>query len=69
MFNVADPSDRGGLQVLLLTLFIDRTVVNPYAGEYKMMQQTWKIRETLANGCLYESTHRDLSTEYQHDRV
>ena len=34
-----------------------------------MMQKTWKITETLANGYSSESTQRELSNEYQHDRV
>ena len=34
-----------------------------------MMQKTWKITETLANGYSSESTRRELSNEYQHDRV
>ena len=48
--------------------------INPYAaggyfGRYKMMQKSWKITETLANGYSSESTHQELSNEYQHDRV
>ena len=48
--------------------------VNPYAagwwfGQYKVMQKTWKITETLANGYSYESIQQELSNEYQHDRV
>ena len=34
-----------------------------------MMQKTWKITETLAYGYSPESTQRELSDEYQHDRV
>ena len=34
-----------------------------------MMQKTWKMTETLANGYSYESTQQELSNEYQHDRV
>ena len=34
-----------------------------------MMQKTWKITETLANGYSSESAPRELSNEYQHDRV
>ena len=34
-----------------------------------MMQKSWKMTETLANGYSYESTQRELSNEYQHDRV
>ena len=33
------------------------------------MQKSWKIIETWVNGYLYESTQRELSNEYQHDRV
>ena len=34
-----------------------------------MMQKNLKITETLANGYSYESTQREHSNEYQHDRV
>ena len=44
-------------------------VVANFAYIYKMMQRTWKMTETLANGYLSESTPRELSNEYQHDRV
>ena len=37
--------------------------------KYKMMQRTWKMIETLAHGHSSESTQRELSNEYQHDRV
>ena len=48
--------------------------VNPYAaggyfGQYKMMRKTWKMTETLENGYSFESTRREISNEYQHDRV
>ena len=33
------------------------------------MQKTLKMTETLALGYSYESTQRELSNEYQHDRV
>ena len=33
------------------------------------MQNTWKMTETLPNGYSYESTQRELSNEYPHDRV
>ena len=33
------------------------------------MQKKRKMIETLANGYSSESTSRDLSDEYQHDRV
>ena len=38
-------------------------------GLYKMVQKTWKMTETMANGYSSESTHRELSIEYQHHRV
>ena len=45
---------------------------NPYAagglfGQYKKMKKN--ITETLANGYSSESTRRELSNEYQDDRV
>ena len=48
--------------------------INPYAAgsyfcQYKIMQKTWKITETLANGYSSKSTQWGLSNEYQHDRV
>ena len=49
-------------------------LINPYAaggyfGRYKMIQKSWKMTETLANGYSSESTHQELSNEYQHDMV
>ena len=35
----------------------------------KMMEKSWKIIETLANGYSYDSARPELSNEYQHDRV
>ena len=35
----------------------------------KTMPELLKMTETLANGYSYESTQRELSNEYQHDRV
>ena len=35
----------------------------------KKKQKSWKMTETLAYGYSSESTHRELSNEYQHDRV
>ena len=48
--------------------------VNPYAAgdkfvQYKMMHKISKIIETLANWYSSESAQRDLSNEYQYDRV
>ena len=40
-----------------------------YFCQYIKMQKTSKITETLANGYSSESSQRDLSNEYQHDRV
>ena len=34
-----------------------------------MMQKNFKMTEPLANGYSSESTQRELSDEYQHDRV
>ena len=47
---------------------------NPYAangrfGKYKMMHKTCKMTETLEHGYSSESTQRELSNEYQHDRI
>ena len=47
---------------------------NPYAAgglfcQYKMMQKNEKVTKTLAHGYSSESTPRELSNEYQHDRV
>ena len=33
------------------------------------MRKILRITETLANGYLFESTQRELSNEYRHDRV
>ena len=50
-------------------------ILNPYAaggqfGQYKKMLKTFKkMTETLAHGYSSESTQRELSNEYQHDRV
>ena len=51
-----------------------RYIVNPYAaggyfGQYKMMQKTWIMSETLANRYSSESTQQGLSNEYKYDRV
>ena len=40
-----------------------------YFGQYKMMQKSPKMTETLAMGNSSERTQRALSNEYQHDRV
>ena len=37
--------------------------------QYKMMQKNFEMTETLAYGYSSESTPRELSNEYQHDRV
>ena len=39
------------------------------AIEYKMLQKSRKMPETLAYGYSFESTQRKVSNEYQHDRV
>ena len=38
-------------------------------ANYKMMQKSWKMIETLAHGYSSESTQQELSNEYQNDRV
>ena len=49
--------------------------INPYAagglfGQNKMMQKTWKNDwNPVAHGYSSESAQRELSYEYQHDRV
>ena len=40
-----------------------------YFCQYKMMQNTWEMAETLAYGYSSESTQWELSNEYQHGRV
>ena len=49
-------------------------MVSPYAGggqfgQYKTMHKTSKMIETLVNGYSSESTKRELSNEYKHDRI
>ena len=49
-------------------------LLNPYDagdwfGQYKMMQRTWKMTETLAYGYSSESAQLELSDEYQHVTV
>ena len=48
--------------------------IYPYAAgglfcQYKMMQKTLKMTETMAYGYSSESAQQGLSNEYQHDRV
>ena len=38
-------------------------------AKYKIKQKTWRMTESLANGYSSESTQRELSKGYQHDRV
>ena len=38
-------------------------------GQYKMMPKNLKMTETLTHGYSFESTQRELSYEYLHDRV
>ena len=58
----------------LITGYIFPNCVYPYAaggsfGQYKMMQKTYKLTETLVNGYSFESAQQELSNEYQDDRV
>ena len=43
--------------------------VNPYTAGIQNDAKTLKMTETLANGYSSESTQRELSNEYQRDRV
>ena len=58
-------------QVVRITL--EYQPLNPaddgQSGQYKMTQKNFKMTETLAHGYLFESAQRELSNEYQHDRV
>ena len=40
-----------------------------YFGQYKMVQKALKMIQILANRYSSDSTQRELSNEYQHDRV
>ena len=54
---------------------ISKVSLNPYAGGGFFFQiqngvkRTFKMTETLAHGYSSECTLRELSNEYQHDRV
>ena len=54
---------RARYQLLTLMLLV-ADVVNT-----KWCKKSWKMAETLANGYSSESTWRELSNEYQEDRV
>ena len=76
MWFVLNPNmERGGVKCFELGQSISfTTALNPYAAgglfdQYRIMHKTWEMTETLANGYSYESTHQELSNEYQHDRV
>ena len=63
--SVASPLQENHFNPLML---------NPYAAcgnffQYKMMQKTSKMTETIAHRYSSESTQQELSNEYQHDRV
>ena len=55
------------LQFYTLTLWV--LVANLLFSQYIIMWKPLKMTETLANGYSSESTQRELSNEYQHDRV
>ena len=46
-----------------------KTLMRLVTNQNKKMQKTWKMNETLACGYSFESTQRELSNEYQHDRI
>ena len=59
---------------LLLKSRKELNSINSYAAggyfyQYKMMQKSWKMTETLTYGYSYVNSQRELSTEYQHDKV
>ena len=63
------PAEDAGKIVWYRNLLTLMLLVAYRFGQYKKMQKTWKMTETLANGYSSESTQRELSNEYQHDRV
>ena len=50
-------------------LLINAYAAVDYFGQYKMMQKTWKMNETLAHWYLSENIQQELSNRYQNDRV
>ena len=48
---------------------MQKTLTLMQFGQYKIMQKTLKITETLANGYSSERSQRELSNDYQHDMV
>ena len=73
-FQFGDISSKSYLQIIFeeeMYTIIQSTIIsfNPYAAggklsQYKMMQKTWRMTETLANGYSSESTQQELSNEY-----
>ena len=58
---------KGWMTIKSLTLICCWWLIWPI---YKMMQNNWKMIESLAHRCSSsESSQRELSNEYQHDRV
>ena len=49
--------------------WVNPSVAGGYFCQYKMMQKCRKMTEILAIGYSSESTQRELSNKYQHDRV
>ena len=57
----------GQFHMYVIHLKFTNSTLNPnaaggYFGQYKMMQKSLKMIETLANGYSSESTQRELST-------
>ena len=64
--NIPPKSSYTGLiSTHILTLML--LVAN--LADTKWCKKSWKLTETLANGYSSESAQRELSNEYQHDRV
>ena len=58
-----------GIGTCIVDNTLTRMLLVGYIYQYKMMQKSWKMTEILAYGYSSESAQRELSNEYQHDRV
>ena len=61
--------DISGDSLGVLKIFFNPYAAGGWFGNYKIMQKSRKITETLAHGYSSESTWRELSNGYQHGRV
>ena len=69
--HISYSEDEVTTKLCLLSTVLTLTLLVAYlAIKYKIMQKNpEKLTEALAHGYSSESTHRELSNEYQHDRV